>query len=105
MPSDHDVEICDNCCARIRWTVTATGKNLAVDADPAEDGNTAVYRDGTGRLRSRGLSKERPSLEHAEWLAKPHVATCTRPRPGRSSSGAQRSRTGVRPVRWQGWQR
>ncbi|TLQ45786.1 hypothetical protein [Streptomyces marianii] len=103
MPSDHDVTTCDSCGSRIRWTVTAAGKRLAVDADPAEDGNTAVYRDGTGRLRSRGLSSERPTLEHAEWLAKPHVATCARPRPPRSS--VPRQRTGVRAPHWQGWPR
>ncbi|MFE0270842.1 hypothetical protein ACFWZY_01680 [Streptomyces sp. NPDC058992] len=104
MPSsDHDVARCDSCGARIRWTTTALGRSLAVDADPAADGNQAVYRDGAGRLRSRGLSSERPTLEHAEWLAKPHVATCKRPRPPRRSG--PRQRTGIRPHRWQGRQR
>ncbi|MEV0963292.1 hypothetical protein AB0J25_12000 [Streptomyces sp. NPDC049910] len=104
MPSsDHDVARCDSCGARIRWTTTAAGKALAVDADPDEAGNTAVYRDGAGRLRSRGLSSERPTLEHAEWRARPHVASCTRPRPPRRS--VPRQRTGVRAPRWQGWPR
>ncbi|WP_073754258.1 hypothetical protein [Streptomyces sp. CB03234] len=105
--SDHDVIPCPTCGARIRWTVTAAGKGLAVNADPDPAGNTAVYADVTGRLRSRGLTKERPTLEHAEWRAVPHIATCTAPRPrtGRSNGGAARQRAGVRPVRWQGWQR
>jgi hypothetical protein len=101
MLSEHDVQTCESCGARIRWTVTAAGKRLPVDADPAADGNTAAYYDGTGRLRSRGLTRERPVLEHAEWLAKPHVATCTNkpPRPSGSRSGA-RTRQGVRPGHW-----
>ena len=99
--SNHDVVLCTSCHAPIRWTVTAAGRGLPVDADPAEDGNTAAYYDGTGRLRSRGLSKERPVLEHAEWLAKPHQATCSSPPPRRSSSSGQRARTGVRPAPWQ----
>lgn len=102
--SNHDVVACPSCHAPIRWTVTAAAKQLPVDADPAEDGNTAAYYDGTGRLRSRGLSKERPVLEHAEWLAKPHFASCTT-RPARRSSGGGRARTGVRPAPGQGRQR
>lgn len=99
MPTEHDVARCERCGARIRWTVTATGKALPVDADPADDGNTAVYADGTGRLRSRGLSKERPTLEHAEWLAMPHFATCAvKPLPG--APRPTRRRTGVRPRPW-----
>ncbi|MEW2635971.1 hypothetical protein AB0903_31115 [Streptomyces sp. NPDC048389] len=98
--SDHDVKLCESCGARIRWTVTAAGKRLPVDADPADDGNTAAYYDGTGRLRSRGLTKERPVLEHHEWLAKPHFATCKNPPARRSSPPGARTRTGVRPVPW-----
>jgi hypothetical protein len=106
MPTDHDVTTCDSCGDRIRWTVTAAGKRLAVNAEPDDTGNTAVHTDGTGRVRSRGLSTERPTLEHHEWRAKPHVATCRTPRPPRrSSGGAQRRRAGVRAVPWQGWQR
>ena len=98
--SDHDVAMCESCGARIRWTVTAAQKRLAVDADPADDGNTAVHTDGTGRVRSRGLSKERPTLEHHEWLAKPHFATCKNPPARRSSRTGARPRSGVRPVPW-----
>lgn len=99
--SDHDVVACPSCQALIRWAVTATGKRQPVDAEPAADGNTAAYYDATGRLRSRGLSAERPALEHAEWLARPHFAKCSSRPPRRSSSTGQRSRTGVRPAPWQ----
>lgn len=102
MPSlpSYDVARCERCGARIRWTVTAHGARQAVDADPHPDGRVAVYRDGVGRLRSRQLSRERPTLEHAEWLAMAHAATCATPTPRRRPR-APRQRRGVRPVRWQ----
>ncbi|MFF2522281.1 hypothetical protein [Streptomyces liangshanensis] len=100
---DHDVTACASCHAPIRWTVTAAGRPLAVEAEPdtTGTGNTAVYADGTGRLRSRGLSRERPALEHAEWRATPHIANCPNPPRPRRSSGTPRRRTGVRPAPWQ----
>jgi hypothetical protein len=54
---------------------------MAVNADPDPDGNQAVHADVVGRLRSRALTAERPTLEGSEWQAMPHAATCTRPRP------------------------
>ncbi|MFE6853460.1 hypothetical protein ACFVDH_22050 [Streptomyces sp. NPDC057674] len=101
--STHDVSSCSGCGAPIRWTVTATRKRQAVNPEPDPKGNLAVYADGTGRLRSRGLTKERPALEHLEWQAMPHQATCPRPAPRRTAQ--PRQRTGVRATRWQGWQR
>ncbi|MEV7282854.1 hypothetical protein [Streptomyces sp. NPDC093111] len=98
MTSSHDVSSCDSCGERIRWTVTATGKRQAVNADPDLNGNLGVYADGTGRLRSRGLSTERPALEHLEWRAMPHAATCTRPRARRRT--VLRHNSGVRPAPW-----
>lgn len=92
MPSAADVVECKLCHAKIRWTVTAAGKPMAVDADPSDDGNTAVYADGVGRLRSRAITDERPTLEFAEWLAMPHAASCTAPRP-------RQPRRTPRPVR------
>ncbi|RSS51386.1 hypothetical protein [Streptomyces sp. WAC01280] len=93
---------CPSCEQPIRWAVTAAGHRQALNptADPA--GNLGAYTDGTGRLRVRALTAERPSLEGAEWRAMPHAATCTRPRPRRS---VPRQRTGVRPAPWQGWTR
>ncbi|MGW7195525.1 hypothetical protein [Streptomyces chryseus] len=102
MLSNTDVASCDRCGQRIRWTVTAKGRPQAVDANPNDAGNTAVYADAVGRLRSRALTSERPALEHLEWRAMPHAATCKEP--GRSRRAPQRHTTGVRPVRWQGWQ-
>ncbi|MFD3777319.1 hypothetical protein [Streptomyces sp. NPDC058612] len=105
MPSDHDVVACPSCLAAIRWTTTATGRRQAVNAEPNPLGNRAVYRDGIGTLRSRGLTTERPNPESFEQLYMPHVATCPAPRPVRSGRGGSRQRSGVRPARWQGWTR
>lgn len=81
MPSDADVVPCDYCHAPIRWTVTAAGRRMAVNAEPDETGNQAVYADGVGTLRSRALTADRPATDHLEWQAMPHAATCSRPRP------------------------
>ncbi|MFD9306109.1 hypothetical protein ACFWCB_26230 [Streptomyces sp. NPDC060048] len=105
MHSDHDVASCPSCAEAIRWTTTATGRRQAVNAAPTPLGNVAVYRDGVGTLRSRGLSTERPTPETYEQLYMPHVATCSAPRPARSGRGGPRERSGVRPTRWQGWTR
>ncbi|MGP3686500.1 hypothetical protein ACTVZO_17640 [Streptomyces sp. IBSNAI002] len=105
MPSDHDVVSCTSCGQRIRWTITAAGRRQAVNADPNPLGNLAVYRDGVGTLRSRGLNAERPNVETYEWQSMPHAATCATPRPGRSSRGTSRQRSGVRLAPWQGWTR
>jgi hypothetical protein len=104
MESEHDVASCDSCGQSIRWAITATGRRQALNAAPNPAGNTAVYRDGVGTLRARGLNRERPNVETYEWRAMPHAATCPAP-PGRSSGGGSRQRSGVRPVRWQGWTR
>lgn len=98
MPSDHGVERCAACGARIRWTTTARGLLLAVDADPDPTGNQACYTDDTGRLRSRGLTTERPVPEHAEALYRPHVAAGHTPR---RTGSIPRRNTGVRPPPWQ----
>ncbi|MFE9296570.1 hypothetical protein [Streptomyces niveus] len=97
MASDHGVDRCAVCGARIRWTTTARGLALAVDADPDPTGNQACYTDVAGTLRSRGLTKERPTPEHSEWIARPHVAAGHTPR---SNSDTPRRRTGVRPPPW-----
>jgi hypothetical protein len=81
MPSAADVVPCTWCRAPIRWTVTAAGKRLPVNAEPDEKGNAAVHTDAVGRVRSRALTPDRPTLEGSEWRAMPHAATCTVPRP------------------------
>ncbi|MFD3483806.1 hypothetical protein [Streptomyces sp. NPDC058665] len=98
MASEHQVDRCATCGARIRWTTTARGAALAVDADPDPTGNQACYTDAAGTLRSRGISTERPVVEHAEVLYRPHVASGHTPR---GTTGApQHRRTGVRPPPW-----
>ncbi|MFF2774832.1 hypothetical protein ACFVU3_07975 [Streptomyces sp. NPDC058052] len=94
---------CPSCGTPIRWAVTAANRRQAVNADPDPAGNVAVYADGTGRLRVRVLTTERPTLEHAEWQAMPHAATCTRPKTRRTPP-APRERTGTRPASWR-WTR
>jgi hypothetical protein len=82
MPSDAELGRCDWCGAKILWTVTAaTGSRMAMDPEPNEQGNQAVHKNVTGAYVSRGISKDRPTVEAAEWLAVPHVATCKAPRP------------------------
>lgn len=72
---------CPDCGAPVLLTITAKGRRLHVDPEPNPRGNMACYTDHTGTVRSRGLTRERPHLEHAEWQAMPHPATCKRPRP------------------------
>ncbi|RWZ74902.1 hypothetical protein EQK42_16480 [Streptomyces albidoflavus] len=67
--------ICMDCRRDVLWTVTDAGKRLAVDPEPDETGNAAVYRDGTGTRRSRRPSEELPLMAW-EKLYVPHVATC-----------------------------
>ncbi|MFJ7592475.1 hypothetical protein ACIQZO_34920 [Streptomyces sp. NPDC097617] len=76
---------CFDCHREVLWTVTDAGKRLAVDPEPDETGNTAVYRDGTGTRRSRRPSEELP-LMGWEKLFVPHVATC----PARQRQAAQK---------------
>ncbi|MFI9005084.1 hypothetical protein [Streptomyces sp. NPDC053541] len=102
MTTPHGTVPCPSCGQPIRWAVTAAGRRQALNPDPDAAGNSAAYTDGTGRLRVRALTTERPALEHAEWRAMPHAATCTRPRPRRS---VPRQTPGVRPTPWRGWQR
>ncbi|MFG2963545.1 hypothetical protein ACGFZS_09675 [Streptomyces sp. NPDC048288] len=66
---------CRDCHRPILWTTTEAGKRLAVDPEPNELGNAAVWRDGTGAVRSRRPSAELP-LTGWERLHMPHVATC-----------------------------
>ncbi|MEO3976335.1 hypothetical protein [Streptomyces sp. CAU 1734] len=84
MLSEYDVVACRRCRAPIWWAVTAAKHRQAVnavpvDAEPDPAGRLALYRDDTGRLRVRTLTKERAELEHAEVRGMAHAATCGRP--------------------------
>lgn len=92
-----ELDTCGYCHAEILWTITAKGRRQAVNPTPDPEGNTAVYTDGVGTVRSRGISSERPTPDHLEWLAKPHAATCSARPPRR----ARRTTQGVRAP----WQR
>ncbi|MCY0921866.1 MULTISPECIES: hypothetical protein [unclassified Streptomyces] len=76
-PAPRDLAACSACDQSILWTITARGRRQAVNPEPAAGGNTAVYRDGLGGYRSRGLTSDRPAAESYEWLAMPHAATCS----------------------------
>ncbi len=104
MPSDHTVDHCRDCFARIRWAITVNGRRQAVNADPDEAGNLAAHVDGTGTLKVRVLSAERPTLEHAEWKAMPHAATCRSPRSRTRQPSRPGRRGAVRPGNWR-WAR
>ncbi|MFJ8804217.1 hypothetical protein [Streptomyces sp. NPDC102487] len=101
MPTRHDVTNCPSCHGPIRWALTVNGKRQPVNADPDDKGNLACYTDGTGTLRSRVLTMDRPALDHIEWRAMPHVATCSGP-PPRVYPQASRRRPVVRRGPWQG---
>ncbi|MET9088121.1 hypothetical protein ABZX77_40630 [Streptomyces sp. NPDC004237] len=98
--------LCPRCFASVIWCVTEKQRAQMVDPDPNDKGNQAVHQDVAGRWRVRQLSGERPSVEGAEHLHMPHVATCTAPAaPRRTTTPARmssaRARKAVRPVRWQ----
>ncbi|MEU8834848.1 hypothetical protein [Streptomyces sp900116325] len=67
--------ICTDCRREVLWTVTESGKRLAVDPEPDPAGNAAVYRDGLGAHRSRRPSEDLPLMGY-ERLHVPHIATC-----------------------------
>ncbi|MCM2390168.1 hypothetical protein [Streptomyces albipurpureus] len=97
MPSAHDITTCPRCGDPVRKTITAKNAlELLVNPDPDPTGNTAVYTDRVGRVKSRGLTTERPTPEGSEWLAIPHIATCTNPPAKRSNKGTP-SRAQPRP--------
>jgi DnaJ-domain-containing protein 1 len=62
---------------------------LAVNADPDPDGNTAVWKDVFGVLRSRRVTRAQPLAPH-EKLMRPHTSTCLRSRRRTSTDGPPR---------------
>ena len=100
MPSNADLAPCDHCGEPIWWTITAAGNRMPVDPEPTEDGNTAVYVDGVGTIRSRRITDDYP-LQSYEQQVKPHAATCSnRPPRRRTRPGRRRA-----IVRYQDWPR
>ena len=104
-PAPNGPATCPRCLAPVIWCTTVNQRAQMVDRDRNPDGNQAVRQDHTGRWLVRQLTKDRPTVEGAEALHMPHVATCAVPAPpgspARRRMSAARVRTGVRPVRWQ----
>ncbi|MFB4294824.1 hypothetical protein ACBI99_44845 [Nonomuraea sp. ATR24] len=106
IPNRNDLEPCPaDCGAAVLWTVTEHGRRMAVDAEPHELGNQAVYRTGPGTWRSRSLdgADARPP-DPWEHRYRPHIATCPRRHiqqaiPGLPRSGGSPPRTRRRPAR------
>lgn len=104
-PAPNGPGTCPDCHARVLWCLTdANRRTLAVD--PAEDptGNQAIRVDSEGTYWTRQLTKARPAVEQREVLRRPHIASCPYA-PARLAAARRRTtgrtRTGVRPVRWQ----
>ncbi|MFC7641489.1 J domain-containing protein [Streptosporangium lutulentum] len=67
------------CDKKVWWTKTQTGNaDFAVNLKEDPKGNTAVWCDATGTLRSRRITDERPLMRHERQMM-PHVATCKPP--------------------------
>ena len=67
---------CKSCGAPITWTVTHKGKRMPVDAEPVENGNITLRRDGD-EVIAEYPGKEHPSLfedEGARYVS--HFSTC-----------------------------
>lgn len=73
---------CVDCRRPIRWGVTTNGRRQPVDLGEDEDGNVAVYRDGTGTLRIRALGADGTPAPY-ERRAMPHAASCPAKAPAR----------------------
>jgi hypothetical protein len=90
---------CPHCRQPVLWTITTNGRQQPIDPEPDPTGRVAVYQDPPGRYRSRQLTTDRPTPEHAEVLYTAHAATCTHPQP--RPPRQPRRRTGIRPHQWQ----
>ena len=67
---------CKSCGAAIVWTVTHKGRPMPVDAEPVENGNVRLRRDGDD-LVAEYPGKEHPSLFEDDGLRYvSHFSTC-----------------------------
>jgi hypothetical protein len=80
IPTPNDLDACPRGCgALVLWTITEHGRRMAVDAEPDDRGNQAVYQNGPGGWRSRSLDgRDARRLDPWEHRYLPHIATCTR---------------------------
>lgn len=103
-PATNGPGRCPDCDRAVLWCTT-TANRVPIAIDPAEDatGNQAIRIDAEGRYWARQLSTARPAVEIREVLRRPHIASCptARARAAARRRTTSRTRTGVRPVRWQ----
>jgi len=65
---------CRSCGAPIWWAMTLAGKRMPVDAEPASDGNLALYfRGDTGELMC-AVATAAAERAGDRWVS--HFATC-----------------------------
>lgn len=79
--SDHRVNRCRSCDARIIWTENVTTRRrMPVDADPVVGGNVVLVSGNDGpeaRVLTRDeLSKRQPRLDGQPDLYVSHFSTC-----------------------------
>lgn len=53
MSSILESGVCKGCDAPVLWVIGANGKRNPLNAQPREDGNIWIGRDGTARYRSK----------------------------------------------------
>lgn len=71
------MSVCRVCPAAIIWAVTANGKAMPVDAEPADGGNVKLTPTSPGQApRADVLGPMEVALEPDGSLHWPHHATC-----------------------------
>lgn len=73
----HQRGTCRSCHAPILWTVTTTGADMPVDADPSSDGNIQLVSHGHLLFAHvLGDPTRSHAREHGQVLHTSHFATC-----------------------------
>lgn len=76
-PNRNELRRCPVCEEPVLWTVTRTGRRMAVDPRPDEKGNQACHRGSLGAWQSRSLTAaDAQPVQAYEYQCMPHVATC-----------------------------
>lgn len=65
---------CRMCSRLLLWCITRSGRRLALDAYPAEDGVVVIERLGDGTLRGRAVTGDEMPTGQVAYV--PHRSTC-----------------------------